>query len=85
MGLGDSYFRDFHSEVKNMSKKKKPYVNSLLSVLQSRYEFEDVVCFLESVLGRAINSEDFFRYYVSNQVICEYPVVHEDSDNGKVS
>ncbi|MDE6069185.1 MAG: hypothetical protein K2F89_09610 [Treponemataceae bacterium] len=68
-----------------MSKKKKPYINSLLSVLQSRYEFEDVVHFLESVLCRAVNSDDFFRYYVSNQVICEYPVVHKDLDNGKTT
>lgn len=58
-----------------MSKKQKPYINVLLSILQDRYDFSDVVKFMESVFGRAVNSDDFFRYYRDNQVICEYKVV----------
>lgn len=51
-----------------MSKKNKPYINVLLSSLQDCYSFEDVRDFLESVLSRAVNSNEFFRFYRDNKV-----------------
>lgn len=67
-----------------MSKKSKFFISVLLSVLQDCYSYEDVIDFLESVLVRAVNSNEFFRFYRDNKVVLlDVKNGKEEDKNGK--